>query len=517
MNTQLWEIYKTSERGREMINLFSFYSDTDIDIFEKKLENLLARFGKESNIESFFTWTYLINDNIALNKSDIQENEEIKDFFERFIENFEITIVEEDKEGNFIKSLKPQDQIIHKQEYRKICAIINSISINLYSSCPQFFFPILNNERFDIIVKNCDALNIDLTSIPKRADKRGLVMYYYDLCETLTKFSREYELSAEELSACIYDFATILQNQTDVVNVIPEPTNIWFTGANKNDYKTTLQNLTPDTISNWACNEATKRGDIIIIYCLSPQSFIHSIWRANSDGVANPFSYYYSRATVTNPIAIPPITYEELKNDTHWSNVPIVRKNLQGINGVQITAKDYSELLKLISSKGFDISILPKLYTPSIDAEVNVNSEKEVEEKLLIPLLTELGYSQDDWQRQLSQKAGRSLKAIPDFVFFPRGETHFQNAPFVLETKYYMNSSNERMNAFNQARSYCKMMSSDLLGLCDKERLIIYRRKNGVFDRFNPSFEKHWGSIKQPETFVELKKLIGKEVVARIK
>ena len=510
-------MYKSSDRGREMIDLFSFYADTDIDIFEKKFESIHNLFNKESNLETSFSWMYLISDNITLNNLGFQEEENVKDFFERFIENFEISIVEEDKDGNLIKSLKSQDQIIHKQEYRKICSIINSISINLYSIYPLFFFPILNNERFDILVKNCDSLEIELPNVPNSVDKKSLVMYYYDICESLDAFSKVYDLSAEELSACVYDFATILQNDTEIKKVLPEPTNVWFTGASKSDYKTTFQNLTPETVSGWACNEATKRGDIIVIYCLSPQSFIHSIWRANSDGVANPFSYYYSRATVTNPIEIPPITYAELKNDKYWSNVPIIRKNLQGINGVQLTARDYEELLKLISCKGFDISLLPKLYSPSIEIEVHLTSEKEVEEKLLIPLLSELGYSQSNWQRQLSQKAGRSLKAIPDFVFFPRGERHFQNAPFVLEAKYYMNSSNERMNAFNQALSYCKMMSSDLLGLCDKERLIIYRRKDGVFDRFNPSFEKHWGNIKKPETFAELKKIIGKEVVEKMK
>lgn len=517
MNRQIWEMYKSSDRGREMINLFSFYADTDIDVFEKKLENILNRFGVESNIDTSFSWIYLISDNITLNKSSIQDNENLKDYFMRFIENFEINMIDEDKDGNLIKLLKPQDQLIHKQEYRKICAIINCLSINLYSIYPQFFFPILNNERFDTLIKNCDSLGIELPYIPNSVDKRGLVFYYYSICESLDTFSKEYGLSAEELSACVYDFATILQNVTEIKNFLPEPTNVWFTGASKSDYKTTFQNLTPEIVRNWACNEATKRGDIIVIYCLSPQSFIHSIWRANSDGVANPFSYYYSRATVTNPIEIPPISYAELKNDKYWSNVPIVRKNLQGINGVQLTARDYEELLRLISSKGFDISVLPKLYSPSIEIEVNLTSEKEVEEKLLIPLLAELGYSQSDWQRQLSQKAGRSLKAIPDFVFFPRGERHFQNAPFVLEAKYYLNSSNERMNAFNQALSYCKMMSADLLGLCDKERLIIYSRKDGVFGRFNPSFEKHWGNIKSPETFAELKKIIGKEVVEKMK
>ena len=61
------------------------------------------------------------------------------------------------------------------------------------------------------------------------------------------------------------------------------------------------------------------------------------------------------------------------------------------------------------------------------------------------------------------------------------------------------------------------MMSAEFLGLCDKERLIIYQRNKGVFDRFNPVFEKHWGSIKNPETFSVLKKIIGKEVIEKLK
>jgi hypothetical protein len=515
MNKQIWNMYKTSERGKEIIDLFSFCSDNDAEVFEKKLEIILTRYSKESDIEAFFNWIYAIDDNILINQLEIQDNESPEDYYIRLIENLEVSIVEEDKNGNLVKSDKPQVLLIQKQDFRKICAIINSISINLYSMYPQFFFPILNNERFDILVKNCDALGIELPQMPNSVDKKKRVMYYYELCAVFYDFSVQYDLSAEELCACIYDFASILQDEYEIIQQLPEPTNVWLTGANNDDYKTTLQNLSPESVNNWASNEATKRGDIIVIYCLSPQSFIHSIWRANSEGVANPFNYYYSRVTVTNPIKIPAITYHELKNDKYWSNIPIVRKNLQGINGIQLGSKDYSELLRMIASKGFDISILPQLYSPKIETKEKITSEKDVEDKLLIPLLYELGYTENDWERQLSQKAGRSFKAIPDFVFFAKGEKHFQNAPFVLEAKFFMNSSNEKMNAFNQALSYCKMMSAELLGLCDKERLIIYRRRSGAFDRFNPLFEKHWGSISDPEIFSELKNIIGKEVVIR--
>ncbi len=80
-----------------------------------------------------------------------------------------------------------------------------------------------------------------------------------------------------------------------------------------------------------------------------------------------------------------------------------------------------------------------------------------------------------------------------------------------------MRNMTEKTNAFNQALSYCKMMSASILALCDKERLIIYRKERGIFDRNNPIFEKHWGSINDNSVFTELKKIIGRYVVERMK
>lgn len=516
MNIKIWEMYKTSERGEEVINLFSFYGDSDVDVFEGKLEKIFNKFQEEANIHQNFTRLYTIYDNINFDDIYIEENEDAKVFFKRFIEDFQVCLLDQDENGNLIKPLN-SSVIIKKKDYRAISAFMDALSINLYWMHPAFFFPIIDNERFDTLVTNCDILGLELPDLPNSTDRLGRVQYYYDLCEAVYDFSIEYDLSPEESCACIYDFATILQDENTIESELPEPTNVWFTGASNNDFKATLKNLSTDIECVWACNEATRRGDIVVMYCLSPQSYIHSIWRAKSDGILNPFSYYHSRITITNPVEIPSIAYSELRTDSYWSKVPIVRKNLQGIKGVHLSARDYQELLRLISSKGFDISKLPTLYSPNIDIDQqNINLEKDVEEKLLIPLLLELGYTDDDWSRELSQKAGRNLKAIPDFVFFPKGDKHFQNAPLVIEAKLTMNTSKDRMNAFNQVLSYGRMMSSELLGLCDKDRLIVYRKKNNVFDRFNPVFEKHWGNLKDPDTFSKLTEIIGKRVISKM-
>ena len=90
--------------------------------------------------------------------------------------------------------------------------------------------------------------------------------------------------------------------------------------------------------SIWACNERTRRGDIVVLYCTSPRSYIHSIWRSNSGGIFNPFDYYHCRTTVCDGILTPHITFKDLKDDEYMSQVPIVRRNLQGINGIELTA-----------------------------------------------------------------------------------------------------------------------------------------------------------------------------------
>jgi hypothetical protein len=102
-------------------------------------------------------------------------------------------------------------------------------------------------------------------------------------------------------------------------------------------------------------------------------------------------------------------------------------------------------------------------------------------------------------------------------VFFPKGEIHFQNAPMIIEAKFDMSSNIEKTKSFNQALSYARLMKSSVFGLCDKDHLIIFKEKNGYFDRFKPTFEKHWQNINNAETFRLLKVLIGKEAVKNLK
>ena len=224
------------------------------------------------------------------------------------------------------------------------------------------------------------------------------------------------------------------------------------------------------------------------------------------------------QTTVCNGIEVPKVTFQDLKEDPYWSKVPIVKGNLQGLNGVEITAEQYEKLLEIFKRKGMSSKKIPKLFSSKSVDFGTIKVEKDVEENILIPLLKNIGYLENDWTRQLSLKAGRNEKAIPDFVFFPKGANHFETSPFVIEAKYDFSSMIEFQKAFSQCFSYAKMLQSKIMGICDKERFVVYEiNSSGSFERDNPVFENHWKAIYSDSVIgAKLKQLIGAEVVKGI-
>ena len=526
MNKQLWKLYKESPQGKACIELF----DPDVENTSEGAFNIWKHASKwgEDEVEDSFAdelagmfWLWSSN----LSERGFIPEEWTKESFDKFAEDYDILrpLLNDKGElqyGDDEKLIFDETAILlKKNQYRNKAADIPFLSLLLYYSF-DIFKPVLLPRRFDIIQRNCDALGIEMPPIPRSKDYKAYLNYYYEICNSWNNFQDEYGLSDAELCACIYDFANML-TEANACKELPKPTNVWLTGASGGDFKF-LDSLGKTPNGNdqniWACNERTRRGDIIVLYCTSPRSYIHSIWRSNSGGIFNPFDYYHCRTTVCDGVLIPPITFNELKSDEYMSKVPIVRRNLQGINGIELSAKDYSELMRMIQEKEGDIASLPQLFEGSEADFGEIKLEKDVEENILIPMLKKLGYAETDWTRQLSLKAGRKEKAIPDFVFFPRGEKHFENAPMIIEAKLDMAPVQELLKAFKQGLSYARMLRSSIMGICDQERLVLYKvDKNGGADRSNPIFENHWASIySDPEVGATLNHLIGREVIANM-
>ncbi|MFC2514774.1 MAG: restriction endonuclease subunit R [Prevotella melaninogenica] len=513
MNKNLWNYYKQSEDGKNAIDIFNPETENIWDNIGKIIE-LLKQWDINENLQYLLDRVVLYNINL-IERGFVKEDDIFsREFFEHLITTYDIKSFDIDDNEN----IEWREDIISQNKFRAKASTINALSLFLYSY-DSFFTPILLSDRFDLFQKSCDTLGIELPPIPHTTNYKEYLMYYYDICVVLNAFQQENELSDAELCACIYDYGMRVLQETSVSTELPQPTNIWLTGggSGKDDFAflDSLGNSPEAKNSIWACNEKTRKGDIVIMYCTSPRSYIHSVWCAGSTGIFNPFDYYHCRTTIQEGIRLPEITFNDLKNDEYFSNLPIVRKNLQGINGVAFSAKDYSELLRLAASKGAKTDKYPQLFIGEHIDFGEIKLEKDVEEKILIPILKKFGYIEDDWTRQLQLKAGRKEKAIPDFVFFPKGEKHFENAPFIIEAKLDMSSILERQKAFRQALSYARMLRSKLMGICDKERLMIYRiESTGSCNIETPLFDYHWQAIYSDNIIgAKLVQCIGKEVV----
>ncbi len=522
MNKNFWKLYKESEEGKRIIGLFDTSREDFYESVEDSLFEYFEKMGNSNDSSDGYFWNRFFISSSYEDQSILPDSIDF-DSFMKFVEKLEINEFGYDKYDN----LKKGKVIVPRDKIRDKLGVLSYLSICLYEEYGVFYFPILFPRRFDIIQRYCAVLGIDLDRIefPNSKDYRKYVEYYWELCAVITEFQEENDLTSAEMCACLYDFAPkCIEAVSEKDDIIPLPTNVWITGAGvKNgDYealKKMSRNSSYKTDSVWTCNERTRKGDIIIFYSTAPYSGIHFIGRAKTGGVVSPFDYYKHSTTVCDVVKLDvPISLKALKSDPYLKDVTIVRQGMRGVNGKEFSARDYQELLRLEKQLGGSIDKLPKLFETETMDFGKIKVERDVEENILIPFLMKIGYSESDWTRQLSLKAGRQEKAIPDFVFFAKGEPHFEKAPFVIEAKLDMSSCTERQNAFNQCYSYARMLSSKLMAICDKERIVVYRlNKNGVAVYTNPIFERHWASVYSDEKFgSELRKIIGRDVVVEI-
>lgn len=443
----------------------------------------------------------------------------LSEFYEYYVDNLEIRWSYIDENNNIIRGTRKKDLWLMKGHYRALNEIMDMISCRLYVK-DHYFKPIFFANHFDWIQRNCELLGIKLPDIPRTNDYRKYTMYYLDICETFAQFQEENEMTDAEFLCYLYLFAD-LQIDEPEPSELPRPTNVWLTGANPWDWEELEKGAI--TKSAWACNEMTQRGDIVIVYAVTPHSCFHSIWRADSGGCFNPFCYYHCRTTVVDCHPIPHVTHTEFMSDPILSDFTIGRKSLQGVNGFRLSAQEYSSFLEYLSNKGADITTLPKLVTLSNWTHPTIEGpepEKQVENKYIKPLLENiLGYKPEDYTQQARHKSGRKEKSIPDFVFFQSGEHGLEHCPFLIEAKVDFKGTRQRRKDYEQGLSYAQTYHAKVMSIMDRHRVIVYKvDNNGVADYNHPAFEQQWEVIySDTKVQAELISLIGREVIINIK
>lgn len=484
-NQYTWNLYKQSVDGQKAIKEFEEASSdvSEIDIVFKYNPRMKLWFDDNKSRQSISDlcetlWCYNICE---------FPDEERPKTLEEAKEKYEDVIFRGLTDSGVI--------LIPIQDYEMMLNGITWTSFLLYYFAPEFFFPNIFIYRFFDLHKIADMFEIDLPPIPKKSDYKARCMYYWSLCEVFYRFRKENELSPAELCAFLYDFAPnfIPKDETN----IPQPTQAWCIGGliDKNElFRTTF----------WQANPETNKGDILIHYETAPISAITRVWIAQTDGVIDPFFHYYGNVYMTNQIEIPYITLKELQADEYFSKHSLIRKKFQGVNGWAMSSEDYTELLRMIKEKGFDIDTLPKLYAPTLPKNISIVHERDVETQLLEPLLNSMNWFENkDFIRQLPIHAGRGHRIFPDYALHYSNKPDEEKAKVLIEAKLFMKNNQEIEEAFLQARSYACLLESSIIVLCDKQCLIVYEKKQS-FDR--DSYKKYyWEELENPDLFNELK------------
>lgn len=475
LNQYTWNLYKDSQEGKEAISFFS--NAEGYALFKRYCPHSVFHTEEEYN-----EW---LDDIYCYGVSEYEQPDSIDDAKNLYASLITLGIMVEGEPW------------IYRDDFKRMLGMIQPISYVLSRFAPEYFFPYLFICRITELNKISDAFNIELPKLPKRADYKGRCMYYWEICEVFYRFRMDNGLSPAELCAFLYDFSL------NVIGDFPlgekqQPSQAWFIGGF----------LYPeDRVLNtkfWQSSPETKRGDILIHYETSPISAITCIEIAQTDGVIDPLFYYYSNTYIGERIDIPHITLKELLSDDYFSKHPLIRKKFQGVNGWPSSSEDYAELLRMIKVRGFDTGILPKLYAPSLPKNIIIKRERDVETKLLEPLLNTMGwYECKDFIRQLPIHAGRGHRIFPDYALHYNNRPEEERASVLIEVKLYMKSNRDIEEAFLQARSYAQLLSSSVIVLCDKICLLAYEKKDS-FDR-NRYKRYYWTELDNPDVYNELK------------
>lgn len=378
---------------------------------------------------------------------------------------------------------------------------IEYFSTSLAAEIPDLFTPYYFKYNFNVLEKIAQEFEIELPPIPIKKDYEGRFYYYGEICGAFLDFREKHNMSPYELCAFLYDFAPKYIGGVDsyIIKDLPEPKCAYFIGGSKDDCFLTNN---PEEIACWQCNPDTMAGDMIVMYLRSPVSAIDSIWRSVSVGFNDPFFYYYRCTYISRPCKINRISQKELGQDPVFRELPIVKKNMQGINGVELYPSVYNHLLDLVKSD------LPRFAVVEDSDNLSLSREKDVEHQLIKPLLAKLGYSETDYRQQLYIEIGNHNHAlIPDFVIHPIVSKGHQSAAYLIEAKYSIATTKLLEEAKTQSRGYAKLLDAKYSVIASKEGIWITSRED---DYSKDILSFSWAELQNADNFHMVFALLGK-------
>ena len=367
---------------------------------------------------------------------------------------------------------------------------------------PDLFIPYYYFANYNVLTKIADTFGINLPPLPPKADYRARVWHYAEICKAMHIFRRENELSPSELCAFLYDFAPqyIGGVESYIIIELPEPRSAYFIGGGGDNLDAVAED-DPNEIRFWQSNPGTRAGDLIVMYLRTPISAVSSVWRSMSVGFIDPFFYYYRCTYIGKPRKVRRLGIKQLKSDPILGQMPIVLRNMQGVNGVELMPSEYNHIVNLTEG---DVPLLESVMDSGASTFEN---EKAVEEKLIKPLIERLGYSEADYVQQLYIEIGNHNHAlIPDFVLYPVSSQGHYSGFTVIEAKRSISGKKQLEETKTQVRSYAKLLGVSYAAIASKEKVWIMSVKD---DYSEAIFEASWDELADADVFYSLNRLIG--------
>ncbi len=484
-NEYVWKIYLNAD-GKNIV-----------DLFEKNLSgDLTPSYAKSiSALHKSYCASSVIVDNL-LNELETTY-ESVKAGVYAF-EDGEYTI--DSAMSIFYDELKSEDGTTAQSIFENFSDLIAYYTTLFARELPELFVPYYFKYNFNILEKIANEFEIVLPEIPLKKDYEGRFFYYGELCVAFNEFRIKHNMSPYEFCAFLYDFAPKYIGGIDsyIVKDLPSAKSSYLIGGEKDDaFLTDEDNI----ITPWQCNPDTMAGDNIVMYVKSPVSAINCVWRSVSPGFNDPFFYYYRCTYIANPQKIKKVTLETLRRDKIFKQLPIVRKNMQGLNGVELYPSAYNYLLDISKSE------LPRLEYVSDDVSGELKREKDVENNLIKPFLKKLGYTEKEYTQQLHIHVGNNnFKLIPDFVVHPIVSVGHHSAEFIIEAKYTVESEKELEIYKTQARSYANQLKAKYSVVASKEGVWI----SSETDDFTRDFLVFtWVELNNGDNFRQVLKFLG--------
>ena len=326
---------------------------------------------------------------------------------------------------------------IEALDAKGIADFIEQVSLGLYLAHPDHFIPYGFTTQFNLLGRISEEFNLPLPPVPGKRDKVGRALLYGYINEAFHEFRKSHNLSVVEMCAFLYNFAFPFVVEDDK-SELPAPSKVWpiIAGAYDSSDFEWIETAMLDDASPWNGNVNMRRGDVLLMYSVTPHKRVHSIWRALTDGFSDPFCRYYATVWVSQPIKTVPVTFKEMKAHPLLAQNAAVRTHMRGPDSGPFTLEEYEAILDIMAAKGQDVAVLPKPQRVSYLPSDALQDERNVERELVEPLLERLGYTSNDWIRQMPVRMGRGERIYPDYVFGAVQKRGEESAAMVLEAKF---------------------------------------------------------------------------------